>query len=143
MILPVLGKTQDTLFTFVANAAATIVECTVLEVGPKISHEAGVLEYTIKCKVNKVFKGTISKGDMINIEITEYTLKLGGRGDTLPFPPGDNLIDLGVTMVFLINPQKDDTQKQNTIYVPIDSLLGILTPSPQLEFYLSFLYKQH
>lgn len=142
-ILPTTGKTQDSLFRSVANRAAVIAECTVLEVGPKISHEAGILEYTIICKVNTVFKGAILKGDTISIDITEYTLKLGGRGDTLPFPPGDNLIEVGVTMVFFINPNKYEKQNQKTIYLPVDSILGVLTPSPQLEFYLRFLYKQN
>ncbi len=143
MALSINARCQDTLFKQVADRSDLIVEGTVIEIGPKISHEAGILEYTIKCRVNKVFKGSVLVGDTLSIDIKEYTLKLGGRGDSLPYPIADNLIDHGVTMMFLINARSAVGQSQKTTYIPIDSMLGVLTATPQLEFYLQFLYKQN
>lgn len=141
--LSINARCQDTLFKQVADRSNCIVEGTVLEIGPKISHEAGILEYTIKCRVNTVFKGNVLVGDTLSIDIKEYTLKLGGRGDSLPYPIADNLIDHGITMMFLLNARNAVGQNQKKIYIPIDSMLGVLTPTPQMEFYLRFLYKQN
>lgn len=134
---------QDSLFMNVASGSDCIIKATVLQVGPKIRMEEGIIFYTINAVVSESFKGALKSGDSLQIRITEYSLSLGGRGDSLNDWPEESFIHEGASLLFLLNTDSPKSLSDQKMFRPVDSLLGILVPTEQLLFYLQFNYKPH
>ncbi len=134
---------QDILFKQMTNQSECIVNATVIEIGRKLGFEDGAVNYTITCIVNESYKGTFKVKDTVRIQIIEYTLNLGGRGDSLSAMEGEKFIYKRASFVFLLKKAESQSRSLPIEYKPVDSLLGILAPNEQLLFYLRLNYQTH
>ena len=134
------GFAQDTLFTEVASKSDNVIKATVLDIGRKLRFEDGMAHYTITCRVDESFKGGLKAADTIQIEITEYTFTYGGR-DSISASNSESFIYRGASFVFLLNKATPRLSTAKYVYIPIDSILGVLSPNDQLLFYLRTNFK--